>query len=166
MSPSSPTCFFWQASARAFAMTRPPRTPTSLQAAPSPAGCPIFAGARQRSGEDGKPQSPLHRQQARRLVKPPQPNISPNSLIPLSKKFAPFCMFFLANAHTKNISLRTAPTGPRSQAFSLQETAPCRRTTPSPTPVAVPRRHSDQNVRDASGPYRKKNKYPPPSSLN
>ncbi len=76
-----------------------------------------------------------------KAVKPPQPNISSNSLIPLIKKLQPLCILIPANAHTRAISLRSAPTGPSSQAFSLQET----RAMPAFLPV--------QYVRYAAGLY-------------
>ncbi len=73
-----------------------------------------------------------------------------------------FCMFFPASAHTKYISLRTVPTSPRSQAFSLQETAPCRRTTPSPPPPSQCRAYHRSKCQGPARPVPKENKYPPP----
>ena len=52
---------------------------------------------------------------------------------------APICMLIPAKAHTKNISLRTAPASPRSQAFFFPESAPCLRPAqPLASPSAQP----------------------------
>lgn len=61
-----------------------------------------------------------------RDVKPQPRPIPSKPFIPLPKNFAPISRLFLPEAHTKNISLRSAPTGPRLGHFSFRRTAPCR----------------------------------------
>ena len=73
----------------------------------------------------GKPRThPRHREATRRKLFSRQASsrkLFSNPLIPLRKNPAPFCSLIPPKAHTRSISLRTAPTGRDLRHFHFQE---------------------------------------------
>lgn len=92
------------------------------------------------TGQESTNSSPPRKAASGQLALPSgplSPTFLPTPSFHSSKNFHRFACYSPRNAHTENISLKTAPTGPRLGPFLFRSPAPCRQPShPSRCPFA------------------------------